>query len=170
MDLVNNLEIPQPDQVTNKERSDAMGAYLMMFASYGISLPIPLLPVIASVIYFYVNKKSSRFVCFHSHQSLISQLAISLLNAVLFGWIIANLVAIAADIEFFLLEFNLYFWLSTILVTVLNIVYTVYSLIACYYANKGRFYYFWFFGKISYKYAYSNKRNDSMDFKNKPPV
>ena len=35
-----------------------MGAYLMMFASLAIGLPIPLVNLIASVIYFLVNRRT----------------------------------------------------------------------------------------------------------------
>jgi len=67
------IRLPQPDELSEREKDDAMGAYLMMFATWVVGLPLPVLNLIAAVIYFYVNKKSSRFVAFHALQSLLSQ-------------------------------------------------------------------------------------------------
>jgi len=52
--------IPQPDEIPERQREDAMGAYLMMFASLALGVPIPLLNVVASIIYFFVNRKRCR--------------------------------------------------------------------------------------------------------------
>ncbi|MDI3527939.1 MAG: hypothetical protein PWR03_2123 [Tenuifilum sp.] len=35
--------IPQPDEVSDIEKDDAMGAYFMMFATTGLGLPLPIL-------------------------------------------------------------------------------------------------------------------------------
>ena len=53
--------LPHPDELGTRERDDAMGAYLMMFASLGLGLPFPLINIIASAVYYFVNRKSSRF-------------------------------------------------------------------------------------------------------------
>ena len=54
------IALPQPDEIPKREREDAMGAYLMMFAAWGARLPLPLLNLLAAVIYFFTNKKPSR--------------------------------------------------------------------------------------------------------------
>ena len=74
--------LPQPEDMETREKEDAMGAYLMMFASIGAGLPLPIINLIASIIYFILNKSKSRFVKFHSHQSLLSQIPTSLMNSV----------------------------------------------------------------------------------------
>jgi hypothetical protein len=56
------VKLPQPHELSAIEKDDAMGAYLMMFAAWGAGLPLPLLNLIAAVIYFFINKKQSRFV------------------------------------------------------------------------------------------------------------
>jgi len=80
------LVLPQPDQISEREKEDAMGAYLMMFAAWGLGLPLPLLNLLAAVIYHMVNRKKSPFVAFHSLQSLLTQVMVSLLNAGLIAW------------------------------------------------------------------------------------
>ena len=83
---------PSPSEIPEREKEDAMGAYLMMFASLAIGLPIPLLNLIASVIYFFVNSKTSAFVAFHALQALPTHMPVVLLNAGVVGWLIGILV------------------------------------------------------------------------------
>ena len=66
--------LPQPEEIPEREKEDAMGAYLMMFAAVAIGLPLPIINLIASFIYYYINRKKSRFIHFHSLQSLLSQI------------------------------------------------------------------------------------------------
>ena len=75
------IKLPHPHEISKKEKDDAMGAYLMMFAVWAAGLPLPLLNLIAAIIYYFINKKESRFVAFHAYQSLITQVIVSLLNA-----------------------------------------------------------------------------------------
>ena len=47
--------VPQPDDIPVREREDAMGGYLMMFAALAAGLPLPIINLIAAIIYFYIN-------------------------------------------------------------------------------------------------------------------
>jgi len=58
--------LPQPGEIPEREKEDAMGAYLMMFAAVAIGLPLPVINLIAAIIYYYVNRKKSRFIHFHA--------------------------------------------------------------------------------------------------------
>src|SRR4051812_33059988 len=78
--------LPQPEELTIREKEDAMGAYLMMFAALGAGLPLPIINLIAAIIYYYINKTNSKFVRFHSYQSLISQIPTTIMNAVMIFW------------------------------------------------------------------------------------
>lgn len=79
-------DIEQPDQLSNREKEDAMGAYLMMFGALAAGLPLPIINLLAAVIYYFVNAKKGRFIKFHSLQSLLSQLPTSIMNAGLLFW------------------------------------------------------------------------------------
>ena len=37
-------------------KEDAMGAYFMMFATAAMGLPLPILNLVAAIIYYYVNR------------------------------------------------------------------------------------------------------------------
>jgi uncharacterized Tic20 family protein len=149
--------LPQPHEISEREKSDAMGAYLMMFAALILGLPLPFLNIIAAIIYFAVNKKS-RFVVFHSYQSLISQIFVSLVNALLIV-VFIGLSIQAAIAEAF--DFLPFYWIPlgafSLIAVILNVLYVVYSIIGCIKANKGIIYYMPVFGKISFEKYYGVK-------------
>lgn len=158
--------IPQPDEIPIREKEDAMGAYLMMFAALAAGLPLPIINLIAAIIYYFVNKSKSRFVHFHSLQSLISQLPTSLLNAGLVFWVIRIWMGNY--------EVNDYFRGYLGLVAVGNIIYFIFSIIAAVRARRGQFYYFLFFGKLAFHSVYKMRNNeepgDKPKYINKPPI
>jgi len=137
----------------------------MMFASLAVGLPIPLLNLIASVIYFFVNKKTSAFVAFHALQALLSHIPVVLLNAGVVAWIIVNIATHAPSWAWFL-----WYLFFSILV---NLTYIVWSIVALINANKGRFFYMPFFGRISFARYYGPKTprppRAPRVWENKPP-
>src|SRR5258706_9210434 len=72
--------LQQPEEIAEREKEDAMGAYLMMFAAVAVGLPLPVINLIASVIYYFINRKKSRFIHFHSLQALLSNIPTTLIN------------------------------------------------------------------------------------------
>ncbi|MCK5735380.1 MAG: DUF4870 domain-containing protein [Spirochaetaceae bacterium] len=138
----NTIILPQPDEITRREREDAMGAYFMMFAAWGIGLPLPFLNLVAAGIYYGINRKKSKFVAFHALQSLTSQIPVTVVNAGLLFWLIRNLVT---EIGFFSS-----FWIYLSFAVVINVAYLVTSLIALTRAYKGNFFYFPIFGRLAF--------------------
>jgi uncharacterized Tic20 family protein len=155
--------LPQPEEVTIREKEDAMGAYLMMFAALGAGLPLPIINLIAAVIYYFINKSNSRFVNFHSYQSMMSQLPTSLLNAIAIFW---GFRIIASEE----LHLNDAFKGYVIMVVIANLLYIIFSIIAAIKARKGRFYYFMFFGKLAYHKMYAVRDEEQKaEIVNTPP-
>lgn len=154
--------IPQPDEIETRVKEDAMGAYFMMFATSAIGIPLPILNLVAAIIYYYVNRSKGKFVQFHTLQSLWSQIPLTLLNSGLVAWTIVNLVR---D-----LSFTSYYWAYLVMVGIANLVYFIFSIIGAVKARKGVFYYFLFFGKIAYHQVYRIRpeRFDSAPV-NRPP-
>ncbi|MEX0987253.1 MAG: DUF4870 domain-containing protein [Bacteroidales bacterium] len=154
--------LPQPEEIKIREREDAMGAYFMMFATAALGLPLPIINMVAAIIYYSVNKSKGRFVQFHTLQSLYSQIPLTLLNIGLIVWVITNLVR-----DF---EFTEVFWGYLVMVAVANIVYLIFSIIGAVKARKGLFYYFLFFGKASYAQVYRIRdEKPSATPENRPP-
>lgn len=161
------FQLPQPDQITKREKEDAMGGYLMMFAAWAVGLPFPFVNLLAAFIYFMLNRKKSDFVAFHTFQSMLSQAVISVINTVFIIWSIRILFLLDSSIETLSFE---YYGAYGIFVLLWNIVYIVISLIACAQSYKGRFYYMLLFGKISFNKYYGPKaHHKKKDFQNKPP-
>jgi len=163
-DTPGSFRLPQPDEIPERDKEDAMGAYLMMFASLAIGLPIPLVNLIASVIYFFVNRKNSLFAAFHSLQALLTHIPVVLLNAGTVAWVIVNLVVKPAYAGGF-------FWylFFTILV---NLAYIIWSIVALVRARKGRFVYFPLIGRFCFGRYYgpdAERRRRPRQWENKPP-
>jgi len=157
--------LPQPAEIPEREKEDAMGAYLMMFAAVAIGLPLPIINLIAAIIYYYINRKKSRFIHFHSLQSLLSQIPTTVINWGLVIWSVGILLR-----ENWKLTPE--FWGYAIFAGTSTLLYFVFSLIAAYKARQGRMYYFLFFGKVAYEAAYKmvpEKPGESSEPANKPP-
>ncbi|MFY0643112.1 MAG: DUF4870 domain-containing protein [Bacteroidia bacterium] len=155
------LEVPQPEEITIREREDAMGGYLMMFASFAVGLPLPIINLIAAVIYYFTNRGKSRFVDFHVTQSLFSQLPTTLMNAVLVGWTIRTF--------YYEIAFTDMYKGYLVMVVLANIIYLIFSIIAAVRARRGQFYYFIFFGPWAYHLCFKNKAVAQGEMVNKPP-
>ena len=141
------VDLPQPEDLTDREKEDAMGAYLMMFAAWAVGLPLPVLNLIAAFIYFMINRKKSRFVAFHGLQSMLSQIPVTILNIGVIVWLIRNLVL--GDLA------NWPQFLTYLAFTGLaNLLYVIFSLVAMVRAKKGNFYYMPFFGRLAFGHYY----------------
>ncbi len=162
--------LPQPHELSEREKEDAMGAYLMMFAAVGAGLPLPVINLIAAIIYYYINRGKSLFIHFHSLQSLLSQIPTTVIN-----W---GIVYIGVRYFFYddpYTEIHKGYILMAILA---NLIYFIFSIIAGVKARKGKFYYFLFFGKYAYEQvfslsntrSYGDKSPDTNTEVNKPPL
>jgi len=165
--------LPQPEEVSSAERGNATSAYLMMFAAAYAGLPLPIVNLIAAVVYYLTQHKKSRFVGFHCFQSLITQVPLSLFNMAMLAYGIAFALTdalrqsrIAAGILV----------VGLVLAVLANLTYTIFSIIAAYRAHKGGIYYIPLFGKWAYDRFYGHDAMDEEVFQiretvlvNRPP-
>jgi uncharacterized membrane protein len=166
-DTVNqSIVLPQPHEVTRREKEDAMAAYLMNFAAWGAGLPLPSLNLLAAAIYYFINRKKSRFVGFHCFQAFTSQLPTTLLN----------IGAVGTFIDFvFILNRPLphFFWPYVLFAVLMNLLYLAVSIYSCVLAAKGRIHYFLVFGRWAYAKYYGPNAisfDDTGLHKNVPPA
>jgi uncharacterized membrane protein len=157
------IVVPQPHEISKREKDDAMGAYLMMFAAWAVGLPLPLLNLIAALIYFFIVRKKSRFVAFHALQSLLSQVIITAVNVTTIVWLITILVTT--------MIFPTAFFIFLFFAIGVNITYFIISIIALVRAHKGNFYYMPFFGRLAFSSYYGPNSTDfsSIPTENIPP-
>ena len=149
--------IQQPHDLPSKEKEEGMSAYFMMFASLAAGIPLPILNIIAAAIYYHVNKHKSRFVQFHSLQSLLSQLPVSILNFGLVVWVI-YLFRSNFDV-------SLCFVLYAVMTVLFNLLYLIFSIVAAIKARNGRMYYFIFFGNYCYEKVYKVRNIEEEKFR-----
>jgi uncharacterized membrane protein len=143
-------ELPQPEEISIREREDAMGSYLMMFAAIGAGLPLPIINLIASVIYYYMNRSNSRFVRFHSYQALASSIPLTIMNAFAMFWSLRIFISDKWSITDVYIGY-------VVMLACANLVYFVYGIIGAVRARKGRMFYYWVFGKMAYVHAFEIK-------------
>lgn len=137
------IALPQPHELSQREKDDALAAYLMNFAAWGAGLPIPSLNLIAAWIYYFINRRKSRFVAFHCFQACTSQIPTTLLNIGAVGTLIDYAVILDKPLPEL-------FYPYVIFVVLMNLIYLGTSIFACVRAAKGRFHYFLVFGRWAY--------------------
>lgn len=71
------------------EKERASNSYLMSLIAIIAGLPLPIINLIATLIFYVGNRKSTYFVRWHCTQALVSQLSMFFINSVAFWWTIA---------------------------------------------------------------------------------
>lgn len=75
--------IPQPHPYDYEQASNA---YLMSVVAVTAGLPLPIINVVASLIFFLAKRKASYFVRWHALQGVLAQLVVMPFNSVAFAW------------------------------------------------------------------------------------
>jgi uncharacterized Tic20 family protein len=109
-----------PVFVADYEAEKASNSYLMSLLALLMGMPLPIVNLIATVIFFIGNRRSTYFVRWHCTQALLSQLSVFFLNSYAFWWTISivftdaeisnNYIAYVITITLF----NLFEFVSTI--------------------------------------------------------
>jgi hypothetical protein len=92
--------LAQPDlyqyRPNESETEKASNCYLMSVVAVIAGMPVPIINLLATVIFFFANRKATYYVRWHCTQALLSQLTIFCINTVGFSWtmgiIFGNLV------------------------------------------------------------------------------
>jgi uncharacterized membrane protein len=76
----------QPD---DHESERACNSYLMSLVAIVAGLPLPILNLLATLIFYLGNRKGAYFVRWHCTQALLSQVSVLLVNSVGFWWTVS---------------------------------------------------------------------------------
>ncbi|MCB9033592.1 MAG: DUF4870 domain-containing protein [Chitinophagales bacterium] len=71
---------------TESEDEKASNSYLMSLIALIAGLPLPIINLIATLIFYLGNKKGTYFVRWHCTQALLSQFSLLIINSVAFWW------------------------------------------------------------------------------------
>ncbi len=76
-------------QPSEHEAEKASNSYLMSLIAVIAGMPLPIINLIASVIFFVGNRKATYFVRWHCTQALLSQFSLLFMNSFGFWWTIS---------------------------------------------------------------------------------
>lgn len=108
------------DTLEEYEMERASNSYLMSIIFITFSLGFPIVNLIATVVFYAANRKSSPFVRWHCTQAMLSQLSLFFINSVLLVWVIVLFTPVLALSDAFIafaltvLFFNFLEFVSTI--------------------------------------------------------
>ena len=74
---------------TEHEAEKASNSYLMSLIALIVGLPLPIINLLATLIFYVGNRKGTYFVRWHCTQALLSQLTILFINSFGFWWTIS---------------------------------------------------------------------------------
>jgi len=75
--------------IHDSEAERASNSYLMSLIAIVAGLPIPIINLLATLIFYLANRKSTEFVRWHCTQALYSQLSLFIVNSIGFWWTIS---------------------------------------------------------------------------------
>jgi uncharacterized membrane protein len=123
------------------EAESASGSYLMSLIVIMIGLPLPIVNLIATLIFFLGNRKSTYFVRWHCTQALLSQLSLLFINSYGFWWTISILFT-----EESITTPYIAYLFTAILFNIAEFIATVYTAVQ---TRKGLHVEWWFYGPLT---------------------
>ncbi len=123
------------------EAERASNSYLMSLVVIMVGLPLPIVNVIGSGIYFLANRKSAYFVRWHCAQSLLAQAITLPVNAAGLYWTLAIVFDRASFSD------NYAAYLSTVIL--FNLIEFIATMVAAVRTRKGHHVSWWFFGPLT---------------------
>jgi uncharacterized Tic20 family protein len=130
-----------PERLNDSELERASNGYLMSLIALMAGMPLPIINLLASMIFFFSNRRSSYFVRWHCTQTLVSQLTLLVCNSIGFSWTMAILFG-PKNVS------NAY--VSYIITVVLfNLFEFIFTIAAAVRARKGASVYWWFWGPLT---------------------
>lgn len=123
------------------EAEKASNSYIMSLVAVAVGLPLPIVNLIATLVFFLSNRKATYFVRWHCTQALLSQFVLVILNSILFWWTISILTE--------KLEISNAYFGYLIPVVLFNITELIANIYAAIQVRKGKHIAFFFFGELT---------------------
>ena len=123
------------------ENEKASGSYLMSLIALMAGLPLPIVNLIATFIFYLGNRKGTFFVRWHCTQALLSQFSLFFMNTISFWWTI-NIFLQHKEIS------NLYiaYMFTVIIFNITELIVTIYTAIK---TRKGVHVSWFFYGPLT---------------------
>lgn len=127
---------------SDEEAESASNSYLMSLLAIIVGLPLPIINLIATFIFFLGNRKSTYFVKWHCTQALLSQLSVFFINSFGFWWT----VSIMFTDESITSNYIAYI-ISVVIFNLVEFIATIITLIKI---RKGIHVEWWFYGTLTH--------------------
>ncbi len=126
---------------TDHEAEGASSAYLMSLIALMAGLPIPIINLIATFMFYLGTRKKGYFVRWHSTQALLSQLSMLFINSTAFWWTISIIWGNETISNSYLA-----YLFAAILFNLAEFAATIYTAVQ---TRKGKHVVWWLYGDIS---------------------
>ena len=123
------------------EAEKASNSYLMSLLAIIAGLPLPIINLIATFVFYLGNRKGSYFVRWHCTQALVSQLTVLLMNSVGFWWTISIIFS-----EEVISGRYISYILTILIFNIIDLIATIYTAIE---TRKGIHVKWWFYGDLT---------------------
>jgi len=131
------------------ESEAACNSYLMSLIAIIVGLPFPIVNLIATLIFYLGNRKSTYFVRWHCTQALLSQLSILFINSFGFWWTISIVFQEGSITNNYIAYIIALFLFNSI-----EFIATIYTAIQ---TRKGIHVEWWFYGTLATTFLNSKK-------------
>lgn len=123
------------------ELEKASNSYLMSLIAIVAGLPLPILNLIATFIFYLGNRKSTFFVRWHCTQALLSQLSMLFINSAAFWWTV-SLIFQGREID----NWYIAYMITAIFFNLIEFIGTIVMAIK---TRRGQHLVWWFYGDIT---------------------
>ena len=123
------------------EAEKASNSYLMSLMAAIVGLPLPIVNLIATVIFYLGNRRSTYFVRWHCTQALLSQASLLAMNSVGFWWTYSIIFR-----EEVVTNRYIAYLITIFLFNLADLVATIYTAIQ---TRKGKHIEWWFYGDLT---------------------
>lgn len=124
------------------ENERASNSYLMSTIAVIVGLPLPIINLIATSIFYLNNRSSTFFVRWHCLQALLSQILIVGVNSVGFSWTMTIIFG-----DHLISNRYIAYMITLIVFNLFEFIATIYAAIK---TRKGKHVEFWFFGPLTH--------------------
>ena len=133
--------IPFPYKPDDFEAEKASNSYLMSVVAVIVGLPLPIINLVATAIFFLGNRKGTYFVRWHCTQALLSQAAMLVMNSAGFYWTLSIIFGGKT-----LTNDYIAYMITIVLFNLVEFIATIYAAIQ---TRKGKHLSLWFFGPLT---------------------
>lgn len=130
-----------PYQPGDHESEKASNSYLMSLIALMAGLPLPILNLIASFIFFLGNRNGTYFVRWHCMQALLSQCSMLFINSYGFWWTVSIIFQSATITNHYIA-----YMIVAIVFNITEFIATIYTAIQ---TRKGMHIHWWFYGHLT---------------------